>query len=155
MKKDQRLFPQAIRILDRANSLSAKDFDILVTLGNAHFDLGFAEKNISEFQKARQTYAKALEIKPGDVDVQTDLGISYFVQEPPDYDKAVVELQKVSGTTAKSSRAMQFLVKIFVKQNKLAEADKTLAKLKSIDPSDDAIAELTTLISDARSGANK
>ena len=53
MKKDQSLFPQAIRILDRANSLNAKDFDILVTLGNAHFDLGFAEKNISEFQKAR------------------------------------------------------------------------------------------------------
>jgi|SRR5436190_6667595 len=155
MKKDQALFPQAIRILDRANSLNAKDFDVLVTLGNAHFDLGFAEKNTAEFQKARETYSKALELKPGDVDVQTDLGISYFVQEPPAYDKAVAELQKVTDTTEKGSRALQFLVQIFVKQNKISEAERTLAKLTSIDPENDAIPDLTTSISDAKTGASK
>lgn len=155
MKKDQSLFPQAVRILERANSLNAKDFDVLVALGNAHFDLGFAEKATTEFQKARETYSKALAVKPGDVDVQTDLGISYFVQEPPVYDKAVAELQKVSDATAKGSRSLQFLVQIFVKQNKLAEAEKTLAKLKSVDPKNDAIPELTTLISDAQTGAMK
>jgi len=155
MKKDSSLFPKAVRILDRAHSLNAKDFDVLVALGNAHFDLGFAEKNTAEFQKAREIYSKALELKPGDVDVQTDIGISYFVQEPPAYDKAVAELRKVSDATAKSSRSLQFLVQIFVKQNKLADAEKTLAKLKSVDPKNDAIAELAKLISDAQTGALK
>ncbi len=155
MKKDASLFPEAVRILERAGSLNAKDFDVLVALGNAHFDLGFAQKNTAEFQKARETYSKALELKPGDVDVQTDLGISYFVQEPPAYDKAVTELQKVSDATPKGSRSLQFLVQIFVKQNKYAEAEKTLAKLKSVDPKNDAIPELTTLISNAQTGANK
>ena len=155
MKKDPSLFPEAVRILDRAGSLNAKDFDVLVTLGNAHFDIGFAQKNTAEFQKARETYSKALEVKPGDIDVQTDLGISYFVQEPPAYDKAVAELQKVSDANPKGDRSLQFLVQIFVKQNKLPEAEKTLAKLKSIDPKNDAIPELATLISDAQSGVNK
>jgi tetratricopeptide (TPR) repeat protein len=155
MKNDQNLFRQSVRILDRAHSLNPKDLDVLVTLGNAHFDLGFAQKDTAEFQKARETYSKALAVKPGDVDVQTDLGISYFVQEPPDYDKAAAELQKVPDTTEKGSRALQFLVQIFVKQNKLPEAEKTLAKLKTIDPKNDAIPELATLISDAHAGANK
>ncbi|MFN0279730.1 MAG: tetratricopeptide repeat protein [Pyrinomonadaceae bacterium] len=153
MKKDARLFPEAVRILNRANSLNAKDFDVLVTLGNAHFDIGFAEKSTAEFQKAREIYSKALDIKPGDADVQTDLGISYFVQEPPNYDKAAAELQKVSDANPKHERSLQFLVQALVKQNKIADAEKALAKLKSIDPGNRAIPELTTLISDARSGA--
>ncbi len=155
MKKDASLFPEAVRILERASTLNAKDFDLLVVLGNAHFDIGFAQKNTTDFQKARETYSKALELKPGDADVQTDLGISYFVQEPPVYDKAVSELQKVSDANPKHKRSLQFLVQVFVKQDKISDAEKSLAKLKRIDPNNDAIPELTSLISEAQSGLNK
>ena len=144
-----------MRILERASSLNAKDFDVLVTLGNAHFDSGFAGKNISEFQKARETYSKALELKPGDLEVQTDLGISYVVQEPPAYDKAATQLQKVLDVNPKHERALLYLVRAFIGQNKLPDADKAVAKLKSIDPNNNALPELTSLISDAQTGAKK
>jgi tetratricopeptide (TPR) repeat protein len=154
MKKDAKLFPESMRILERANALNAKDFDVLVALGNAHFDLGFAEKSISEFQKARDTYSKALALQP-DENVQTDLGISYVVQDPPAHDKGATQLQKVLDSNPKNERALLYLVKAFVGQNKITDAEKTLAKLKSVDPDNQSISELTSLISDAQTGAKK
>jgi tetratricopeptide (TPR) repeat protein len=150
LKQDVDLFTEAIRILDRADSLKAKDFDVLVALGNAHFDLGFAKKDAAQYQKAREVYANALEIKPGDADVSTDLGLTYYLQEPPAYDKAAAQLQKIVDANPKHTRSMQFLVRTLVKQNKLPDAEKVLAKLKSADPNYDAISDLTSEISAAR-----
>lgn len=150
MKQDTNLLTEAARILERANSLNSKDFDVLVAFGNAHFDIGFAKKDTSEYQKAREIYTKALDIKPGDADVSTDLGITYFLQEPPAYDKAAAQLQKVTDADPKHTRSLQFLVRTFVKQNKLAEAEKALTKLKAIDPNYNALSDLTKEISDAR-----
>ena len=155
MKSDESLLAEATRILERANSLNAKDFDVLVALGNAHFDIGFAKKDAAEYQKAREIYTRALEQKPGDADVQTDLGLTYFLQEPPAYDKAAAQLQKVSDANPKHERSLQFLVQVFVKQNKLPDAEKALAKLKAINPANDAIPDLTSQISAAKGGANK
>ena len=151
MKQDADLLNESARILDRANSLNSKDFDVLVALGNAHFDIGFAKKDAAQYQKAREIYTTALEIKPGDTDVSTDLGLTYFLQEPPAYDKAAAQLQKVSDANPKNTRSLQFLVRVFVKQNKLPEAENALAKLKGIDPNYEAIPDLTSEISAARS----
>ena len=147
MKQDNKLLGEAARILDRANSLNAKDFDVLVALGNAHFDIGFAKKDAASFQTAREVYAKALDIKPADADVMTDLGLTYFLQNPPAYDKAATELQKVADANPKHERSLQFLVQTYVKQNKTAEAEKAFAKLKTINPNNSAIQELNALIS--------
>lgn len=155
MKQDAGLLAEAVRILERGNSLNAKDFDVLVALGNAHFDIGFYKKDATSFQKARDVYSKALAVKPGEPDVQTDLGLTYFLQEPPAYDKAVTELTKVSDADPKHERSLQFLVQTFVKQGKLGDAEKALAKIKSINPSNPAITELAAQISAAQSGATK
>lgn len=152
MKQDENLLAEAARILARANSINSKDFDVLVALGNAYFDIGFAKKDATHYQKARDTYSDALAIKPGDADVSTDLGLTYYLQEPPSYDKAAAQLQKVVDANPKHTRATQFLVRVFVKQKKLAEAEKALASLKAIDPNYDAIPDLTSEISAARNG---
>ncbi len=152
MKQDADLLNEAIRILTRANSIDAKDFDVLVALGNAHFDFGFFKKDLASFDKARDLYGKALEVKPGDADVRTDLGISYFVQEPPAYDKAIAELQQVLAANPKQDRAMQFLVQTYAKQGKIPDAEKALAKIVELNSSNPAITDLRLLISNAKSG---
>lgn len=144
------LFEQAIRILERANSLNGSDFDLLVALGNGHFDLGFAKKELASFQKARDIYAKALAIKPDDADVQTDIGISYFVQEPQDLARAATELQRVADANPGHTRSMQFLVEVYVRQNKIAEAEKVLARLKDASPDNPAVRQLTSMIETAK-----
>ncbi len=150
MKQDQDLLAESIRILTRANSLDPKDFDVLVALGNAHFDVAFFKKDASSFQTARDLYSKALDLKPGDPDVRTDFGLTYFLQEPPAYDKAAAALQQVLAANPKHDRALQFLVQTYTKQGKLPEAEKALAKLKEINPGDPSIADLTSQIAAAR-----
>lgn len=155
MKQETSLFTEAVRVLERANSLNAKDFDVLVALGNAHFDIGFYKKDAVSFQTAREVYSKALALKPGDPDVQTDFGLTYFLQEPPAFDKAAAELQKVAEANPKHERSLLFLVQTYVKQNKFPEAEKTFAKLKSINPNNSAIADLTSQIAAAQGGVSK
>jgi len=152
MKQDARLLNEAVRILERGKSINAKDFDLLVALGNGHFDIGFYKKDAASFQTARDTYAEALELKPADSDVRTDLGLTYFLQEPPQYDRAVAELTKVSDANPKHDRSLQFLVQAYVKQGKLPEAGTALAKINAINPSNPAIPELTSQISAAQTG---
>ena len=136
-----------------ANSLNSSDFDVLVALGNAHFDIGFYEKSAASFQTARDVYMKALAVKPGDPDVQTDFGLTYFLQEPPSYDKAAAELAKVSASHPTHERSLQFLVQTYVKQNKVSEAEKALAKLRGVNPANPMISELSSKISAARAGS--
>ncbi|MBK8467179.1 MAG: tetratricopeptide repeat protein [Chloracidobacterium sp.] len=152
MKQDFNLLTEAARILNRANSLKSKDLDVLTALGHAHFDIGFAKKDAAEYQKAREIYTDALEIKPGDADISTDLGLTYFLQEPPSYDKAAAQLQKVIDANPKHTRSLQFIVRVLIKQNKLPEAEKALEKLRSIDPNYNVIPELTSELSAARGG---
>ncbi len=152
MKRDEATIERSMQILERADSLQANDFDVLVALGNAQFDLGFVKKDRSMFEKSRVTYNRALSVRPGDADVSTDLGISYFVQEPPDYERAVAELQKVVASNPKNDRAIQFLVQAYAKQGKISDAEKALAKLVDLNPSNPAIADLRSAIADAKAG---
>lgn len=155
VKQDNDLLAESIRILTRANSLGARDFDVLVALGNAHFDVGFLKKDAASFRNARDLYTKALELKPGDADVRTDFGLTYFLQEPPAYDKAVAELQQVLLANPKHDRAMQFLVQTYVKQGKLADAEKMVAKIIESNPTNPTITDLRSQISAAQNGVSK
>ncbi len=152
MKQDEVTMAEASRILTRANKLDGKDFDVLVALGNADFDLGFFKKDNTGFAKARAAYTKALEIKPTDLDVQTDLALTYFLQEPGDNAKAAATLEKVIAADPKHSRSMQFLVQSYTKLGRIADAEKTLAKLKEIEPNNAQLSELTSQIANAKGG---
>ncbi len=156
MKQNADLLNEALRILERADSLNSKDFDVLVALGNGHFDIGFYKRgDVASFQKARENYTRALALRPDDPDVKTDFGLTYFLQEPPAYDKAVTELTKVASTNPTHERSLQFLVQAYAKQGKLPDAEKALAKIKAINPSNPAIAELTSMISSPQSSTAK
>lgn len=150
VKKDPSLLADAQRILERARALKPNDHEVLVALGHAHFDIGYYRDDLASFQKAREVYAKALELEPTDADVATDVGISYFVQTPPDDEKAIAALTKVSTANPTHDRSLQFLVKAYIRQGKFADAEKALAKIKTINPSNKAIGELTAELSEAK-----
>ncbi len=154
MKQDVGLLGESARVLERAAILDSKDLNVLVALGNAHFDIGFYQKDAASFQKARDVYSQALKLRPADPDVITDFGLTYFLQEPPDYPKALKELEKVGSIAPSHDRSLQLMVRVYLKQNDVAEAEKVFAKLKAINPSNSAIPELTSLIETQR-GAGK
>lgn len=154
MKQDVSLLGESARILERYSSNDPKDFDVLVALGNAHFDIGFYEKDAAKFAKAREVYGQALKIRPGEPDVSTDLGLTYFLQEPPDHAKAAAELEKVGASNASHERSRQFLVQTYIKAGRLADAERTLQALRGLNSSHPMLGELTAML-EAEKGKGK
>lgn len=147
IQKDPDLIAESTRLLQRVFDKNPKDYDVVVAMGHAFFDIGFYRRDGQSLQKGREFYLKALEQKPDDADVKTDLGISYYIAEPPDYEKAATGLQKALETDPKHERALLYMTQTMVKQNKTAEAEKFLGRLREVNPQTPSLAELTAQMS--------
>jgi tetratricopeptide (TPR) repeat protein len=134
MKQNAGLIADAARLLERSYQNDPKDYDVVVALGNTYYDIGFFNSDQEGFKKARDFYQKALAQKPEDADVRVDLGLSYYLAEPADLERAAAELQKALEANPKNERALQFMTQTLIKQDKTAEAEKYLARLKELNP---------------------
>ena len=146
IKQDTQLLREISRLLNRAFEKKPKDYDLLITLGNLHFDIGYFEKNNDSFSKAREFYQKALELKPKDSDLQTDYALTFYLQNPPETERAVAEFKKSLQENPKHEKTLQFLTQALVKQGKTEEAENYLARLKEINPKTPTLAEIQTQI---------
>ncbi|MCC6330119.1 MAG: tetratricopeptide repeat protein [Acidobacteria bacterium] len=146
LKQDAALLPDTIRIMQRALDLDPADRDLQIALGNAHFDVGYFNKDNASLERARTFYNKALERVSGDVDVRADLALTYYLQTPPDLDAAIKEFEQGLAINPKHERSLQFLTQTYVKKNEIQKAGQTLDRLKAVNPSSSAIAELTNMI---------
>ncbi|MBS1794028.1 MAG: hypothetical protein JSS81_09250 [Acidobacteria bacterium] len=144
MKQNQELISESARLLQRVYDHDPKDFDVLVTLGNAHYDLASLNKTADGFKKARDFYAKALEIKPDDANVRADYGSTYLFSEPAEPEKAAPELLKALQTNPKNERALQFATETMLKLGKKDEAKKYLEQLKTVNRQNPMIPEFET-----------
>ncbi len=150
MKKDSETLAEAGRLLNRAHENNPKDYDVLTTLGNAYFDIGYFKKENAPFDKAREYYQKALELKPSDVDVRTDFGLTYFLMNPPEYDRAVAEFQKSLQINPKHEKTLQVMAQTLLAQNKIAEADKFVARLKEANANNQYLAQLESQVANGK-----
>lgn len=150
MKQDAETLAEAGRLLNRAYENNPKDYDVTVTLGNTFFDIGYFKKDNAAFEKSREYYQKALETKPSDVDVRTDFGLTYFLTNPPEYERAVAEFQKSLQINPKHEKTLQVAAQTLLAQNKIAEAEKFVARLKEANASNQYLAQLETEIADRK-----
>ena len=146
-KQDEKIVRQAVRILERATKLRPDDYDIVHTLGNAYFDVGYFGKDNEALSNARTFYERALASKPDNPDVITDLGLTYFLQTPPDYENAVAQFKNSLNKNPKHEKALQYIVNALIKQNKSSEASEYLERLRAVNPKNQSIGELTSMLS--------
>lgn len=151
MKQEAKFLPDAAKLLQRAAELNPKDFEVQSALGNIYFDLGQLNKDNESFKKARDYYKNALEIKPNDDQILTDLGLTFFLENPPEYDKAIVELNKSLKINAKNEKTLDGLIRIYLAQGKSKEALEFFNKLKQINPNSRSIAELEAQLAQSKS----
>lgn len=150
MKQDALLLAEVARLLTRANQKDEKDYDVLITLGNCYFDIGYIKKDNENLTKAREFYQKALTQKPNDADVRTDLGLTYFLVNPPETDKALAQFQKSLEANAKHEKTLQMMAQALLSQNKAVEAEKYLTKLKEVNPKNQFLPELDSQLSQTK-----
>ena len=147
MKQDAEVLSETERILRRANELNPKDYEVLTALGNLFFDIGYIKKDNEKFGQSREFYEKALSQRPGDVDVRTDYGLTFFLENPPNNEKAIAEFQKSLAENPKHEKTLQFLIQAFLKTGKKKDAENYLARLKQINPNAPSLSEIETQMS--------
>lgn len=150
MKQDAEMLLEVGRLLNRAYENNPKDYDVITTLGNIYFDIGYYKKDNAQFEKGREFYQKALDQKPNDVDVRTDLGLTYFLTQPPEYEKAIAEFQKSLQVNPKHEKTLQVTAQTLLAQNNVAEAEKFVARLKEANANNQYLAQLETQIANIK-----
>lgn len=128
-------FDDAIALLKRANQLKPEDQEVIVHLGNANFDG-------NHYEEAEKWYVAALAKKADDVNVRTDLGLTFVFRDPPNYDRAIQEFNKSLEIDPNHIQTLQNLTVAYTKKGDSAKAALTLSKLENIDPKNTAIAKL-------------
>ncbi|MBK9153083.1 MAG: tetratricopeptide repeat protein [Chloracidobacterium sp.] len=128
-------FDGAIEFLKNANNLQPENYEVIVNLGNANFDAG-------KYEEAEKWYTTALAKKPDNLDVRTDLGLSFVFREKPDNDRAIAEFKKVLDANPTHVQALQNMAVAYTKKKDAVKAEEALAKLEKADPSNATIAKL-------------
>lgn len=135
------LLPDVARMLKRAYDANPKDRELAVSLGNVLFDIGQAT-DPARFTEAREYYSKALEIKPDDANVRTDLGLTYYFGQPSDPQRAIAEYRKSLAIDARHEPTLQNLAAALMTVGRTDEAQKTIDQLSSLNPSNPALSDL-------------
>lgn len=128
-------FEGSIEFLKRANQLRPESREVIVHLGNAHFDSG-------KYEDAEKWYSAALAKKADDVDVRTDLGLTFIFRDKPDYDRAIAEFQKSLALDPNHPQTLQNLTVAYTKKGDAAKAKDTLTKLEVLSPTNESIKKL-------------
>ncbi len=128
-------FDGAVEFLKKANELQPDNYDVLVNLGNAMFDA-------AKYEDAEMTYTRALTKKPEDLNVRTDLGLTFIFRDGPDYDRAIQEFKRVLEVDANHIQALQNLTVAYTKKADKQNASATLARLEQADAANNAIPKL-------------
>ena len=139
-------YDDAVKFYTRANKLKPEDYETLVALGNTLFD---AEK----LAEAEKWYAAALAKNPKDVNVRTDLGLTFLLREQPQYERAVAEFKRSLAVEPAHTQTLQNLTVAYTRKGDLAAAEATLARLKAAAPQSPALGQLRSGIDRARSSA--
>ncbi|HEX8473567.1 MAG TPA: tetratricopeptide repeat protein [Pyrinomonadaceae bacterium] len=134
---------EALSFLQRANELKPDDYQVLVTLGNVNYDAG-------RYETAGRWYSEALIKKPDDISVRTDLGLTYFLRQPPDIERALNEFRRSLELDPQHEQTLQNAVVVLTRKGDVREAETMLARLEKVNPSNETLARLREEIESAR-----
>jgi tetratricopeptide (TPR) repeat protein len=143
-----RRFDESIQLLTRANQLRPDSYEAIVALGNTNFDAG-------RYDLAEKWYTAALVKNPKDVNVRTDLGLSFVFREPPDMERAIKEFRQSLETDPKHEQTLQNLVVALTKKGSFDEAQATLRKLSEVNPGNESLTKLRSDLEAARASSKE
>ncbi len=148
-------FEESIDFLTRANQLRPEDYEVIVGLGNLNYEAG-------RFEAAERWYKEALKKNPDDINVRTDLGLTYFLRKPSDIESAIAEFRRSLERDPRHELTLQNMTVVLTRKASLEEADaatrkkvadeaeRTLARLESVNPGNPALPNLRDALRKAR-----
>lgn len=132
---ENRLFDEAIELFLRANQLRPDSYETITSLGNTYFDAGY-------YESAEKWYTAALAKKPSDVNVRSDLGLTFLFRKPPDMERAIKEFRTSLKSDPNHEQTLIYLTLALSETGQAKEAQTTLAKLEQVSPNNSALPKL-------------
>ncbi|HYG12373.1 MAG TPA: tetratricopeptide repeat protein [Pyrinomonadaceae bacterium] len=148
------LLPEAVRLLKRAHEADPGNYETTVLVGNSLFALGQAA-DASKYGEARVYYNKALASKPGDTNVQTLLGMTYYFGQPSDPERAIKEYRKSLAAEPRHEMALQSLASALIATGAIDEAQKRIEELQTVNAANTALSNLRAQLAQARNAAKE
>ena len=126
---------RAIEFFNRAATARHDTYEDLAMLGNSYFDA-------RRFEEAEKWYTAALEKKPDDVDLRTDLGSTFMERQQPDLERAIREYRLSLEKNPKHESTLFNLSVALLRKGDQTGAREMLAQLKQSNPKSELIARL-------------
>lgn len=140
-------FDEAADFFEKAVQIKPDDYNSIVKAGNARFDAGAIAmeqggNGTENFIKAEKLYEKALAKKSDDVNVRTDLGLTYFYRQPKDIERALKEFQTSLAADPNHEMTLQVTARALAEKGDAAALRETLTKLEKVNPNNPVIKQL-------------
>jgi tetratricopeptide (TPR) repeat protein len=126
---------KAAEFFSNAEALKPNDYEKIVKLGNAYFDIG-------QYEKAEKFYLQALEKKSDDVNVRTDLGITFLLRQTPDLDRSVKEFSESLRINPNHEPTLYNMALAYFKKGSNENAQKYLNQLEKVNPNSELVSKL-------------
>jgi tetratricopeptide (TPR) repeat protein len=140
-------FDEAAGYFEKAIQIKPDDYDTVVKAGNARFDAGAIKMEnggdgTEDFKRAEKIYASALEKRPNDADVRTDLGLTYLYRKPKDIERALKEFQVSFSANPNHEITLQSMALALKEKGDAAGLQEMLAKLEKVNPDNRTLKQL-------------
>jgi tetratricopeptide (TPR) repeat protein len=134
-------FDEAAKFYEAAAKLKPSEVEPMIKAGNAYFDdAQMAAKNddnrtaTPRFVLAEKWYTQALQKEPRNITVRTDLGLTFFLREPPELERAIREYKTALSIDPNHEITLQNLTVAYKAGGDQANYQATLEKLKKVNP---------------------
>jgi tetratricopeptide (TPR) repeat protein len=120
-------FEEAADFYHQASKLRPADNEPMIKLGNANFDAG-------RYEEAERWYTTVLKRTPKDVNLRADLGLTFFLRQPRDTERAIKEFNDALALEPDSEIVLQNLALAYKEKNDQANYQKTIDRLTRVNP---------------------
>jgi tetratricopeptide (TPR) repeat protein len=141
-------FAEAVEYLEKAYAINPTEIakaGALGFIGQYYFDQ-------KKYAEAEEWLNKAIAADPKDADVHVILAETFMQRQPPQPDKAIQDLQKAIQLNPKNAHAFGHMVEAYALKKDAKLAEDALNKLKEVEPTNNRISVLQTLIADVKAG---
>ena len=139
-----RRFDEAAKFYEIAAKLKPTDSEPMVKAGNAYFDIAQLAATDDEtatpsYVLAEKWYMQALQADPKNIIARTDLGLTFFLREPPDLERAIKEYKTSLGLDPNHEITLQNLAAAYKASNNLESYRETIERLKKVNPNNPVV----------------
>ena len=139
-----RRFDEAAKFYEIAAKLKPTDSEPMVKAGNAYFDIAQLaatddETSTPSYVLAEKWYMQALQADPKNIIARTDLGLTFFLREPPDLERAIKEYKTSLGLDPNHEITLQNLAAAYKASNNLESYRETIERLKKVNPNNPVV----------------